>query len=148
MEYTTSAGVLAMPAQYALIPQEEMVYLEGGALFGITTQDVVQFAANVLVNGLMFLGGSFFSAGATMLTYALVGTTTTSGGKLMKDFFSSLNGAQWVMLGVTSLLGGFYGLTMASYYYMALVDPLVKAIQETFFPAAQPAQAELAPAAA
>ena len=139
MEYTASAGVLAMPAHYALVPQEEMVYLEGGAIFGITQEDVVQFAANVLVNGLMFLGGSFFSAGATMLAYALIGPTPTSGGKLMKDFFSSLNGAQWVMLGVTGLLGGFYGLTMASYYYMALVDPLVKAIQETFAPAPQPA---------
>ena len=139
MEYTASAGVLAMPAHYALVPQEEMVYLEGGAIFGITQEDVVQFAANVLVNGLMFLGGSFFSAGATMLVYARIGPTPTSGGKLMKDFFSSLNGAQWVMLGVTGLLGGFYGLTMASYYYMALVDPLVKAIQETFAPAPQPA---------
>ena len=35
MEYTTSSGALAMPAHYALVPQEEMVYLDGGALFKI-----------------------------------------------------------------------------------------------------------------
>ena len=64
MEYTTSSGALAMPAHYALVPQEEMVYLDGGALFNITQEQVIQFGVNVLVNGLMFLGGAFFSAGA------------------------------------------------------------------------------------
>lgn len=56
MEYTTSSGALAMPAHYALVPQEEMVYLDGGALFNITQEQVIQFGVNVLVNGLMFLG--------------------------------------------------------------------------------------------
>ena len=149
MEYTTASGALAMPAHYALVPQEEMVYLDGGALFNITTEQVIQFGVNVVVNGLMFLGGAFFSAGVSMLTNAFVGTTLKSGGKIMKDFFSSLNGHQWVMLGVTGLLGGLYGLSMASYYYMQLVDPLVKAFQDAFF--GQGAEAQTAgalPAAA
>ena len=58
MEYTTSSGALAMPAHYALVPQEEMVYLDGGALFNITQEQVIQFGVNVLGNGLMFLGGA------------------------------------------------------------------------------------------
>ena len=89
MEYTTASGALAMPAHYALVPQEEMVYLDGGALFNITTEQVIQFGVNVVVNGLMFLGGAFFSAGVAMVTNAFVGTTLKSGGKIMKDFFGS-----------------------------------------------------------
>lgn len=148
MEYTTSSGMIAMPAHYALVPQEEMVYLEGGALFNITQEQVIQFGVNVLVNGLMFLGGSFFSAGVSMLAYAYVGTTATSGNRIMKDFFSSLNGSQWVVLGITGLLGGFYGLSMASYYYTALVDPLIKAFRDTFAAIEAEAAASSAPAAA
>src|SRR5699024_4939781 len=37
MEYTSAPGALAMPAHYVLVPQEEMVYLDGGALFNMTT---------------------------------------------------------------------------------------------------------------
>jgi len=60
----------------------------------------------------------------------------------MKDFFSSLNGSQWAILGVTGLLGGFYGLSLASYYYVQLIDPLVKAFQDAFgTPAAQASEA-------
>lgn len=142
MEYTTASGALAMPAHYALVPQEEMVYLDGGALFNITTEQVIQFGVNVVVNGLMFLSGAFFSAGVAMVTNAFVGTTLKSGGKIMKDFFSSLNGSQWAILGVTGLLGGFYGLSLASYYYVQLIDPLVKAFQDAFgTPAAQTSEA-------
>ena len=93
MEYTTSSGALAMPAHYALVPQEEMVYLDGGALFNITQEQVIQF-------------------------------------------------------GVTGLLGGLYGLSMASYYYMQLVDPLIKAFQDAFAAPAGAAPAEALPAAA
>ena len=141
MEYTTSSGALAMPAHYALVPQEEMVYLDGGALFNITQEQVIQFGVNVLVNGLMFLGGAFFTAGVGMVA-------NKSGGKIMKDFFSSLNGSQWVVLGITGLLGGFYGLSLASYYYMQLVDPLIKAFQDAFAAPAGAAPAEALPAAA
>ena len=148
MEYTTSSGALAMPAHYALVPQEEMVYLDGGALFNITQEQVIQFGVNVLVNGLMFLGGAFFTAGVGMVANAFVGTTIKSGGKIMKDFFSSLNGSQWVMLGITGLLGGFYGLSLASYYYMQLVAPLIKAFQDAFAAPAGAAPAEALPAAA
>ena len=148
MEYATSSGVIAMPAHYALVPQEEMVYLDGGALFSITQEQLIQFGVNVLVNGLMFIGGSFFTAGVSMVANAFVGTTTTTGNKLMKDFFSSLNGSQWAFLGVASLLGGIYGLSMASYYYTALIDPLIKAFQDAFFtPATAESQGAL-PAAA
>ncbi len=145
MEYTTAAGMIAMPAHYALVPQEEMMYLDGG-IFNITQEQVIQFGVNVLVNGLMFLSGSFFTAGVSMLGNAFLGTTTTSGIKIMGDFFSSLNGAQWVILGLTGILGSFYGLTMLSYYYMALVDPLVKAFQEAFAAVEADQQAQLAAA--
>lgn len=145
MEYTTSTGMIEMPAHYALVPQEEMVYLDGGALFNITQEQIIQFGVNVLVNGLMFIGGSFFAAGVSMVTNAFVGTTPTTGGKIMKDFFSSLNGAQWGFLAVASVLGGFYGLSMAAYYYTSLIDPLIKAFQESFL---TPAEAQPAAAAA
>ena len=135
-----------MPAHYALVPQEEMVYLDGGALFNITQEQVIQFGVNVLVNGLMFLGGAFFSAGVGMVANAFVGTTTAA--LDCKDFFSSLNGSQWVVLGITGLLGGFYGLSLASYYYMQLVDPLIKAFQDAFAAPAGAAPAEALPAAA
>ena len=74
MEYTVSAGAVCMPAHYALVPQEEMIYLDGG----ITQQDVIQFGVNVLVNGFMVLSGAFFSAGVGMLANAFVGTTLKS----------------------------------------------------------------------
>ena len=121
MEYTTSSGVLAMPAHYALVPQEEMVYLEGGA-FSITPEQVIQCIKD---SGLRGRGGGGFPTG-----------------RVMKDFFSSLNSAQWVMLGVTGLLGGMYGLSLASYYYTQLVDPLVKAFQEAFAMTAAQAEAQ------
>ena len=145
MEYTTSSGMIAMPAHYALVPQEEMVYLEGGALFNITQEQVIQFGINVLVNGLMFIGGTFFTAGVSMVGNTFLGTTATSGGKIMKDFFSSLNRSQWGFLAIASVLGGLYGLTMAAYYYNSLIDPLVKAFQDAFY---APAEAEQVPAAA
>ena len=50
----------------------------------------------------------------------------------MKDFFSSLNGAQWGALAIVGVMGGFYGVSMLSYYYMALVDPLIKVFQEAY----------------
>lgn len=135
MEYTTSSGMIAMPAHYALVPQEEMVYLEGGALFdfdiNITKEQVVQFGINVLVNGLMFLGGTFFVSGVSMIKNAYVGNTVTTGNNLMKDFFSSLDGSQWAFMGVASVLAAAYGVNLATYYYTTLVDPLIKAIQET-----------------
>ena len=132
MEYTTSSGVIAMPAHYALVPQEEMVYLDGGALFNITQEQLIQFGVNVLVNGFMVLSGAFFSAGVGMLANAFVGTTLKSGVRIMKDFFSSLNGAQWGALAIVGVMGGFYGVSMLSYYYMALVDPLIKVFQEAY----------------
>ena len=108
----------------------------------VDTNNVPLIGVNVVVNGLMFLGGAFFSAGVAMVTNAFVGTTLKSGGKIMKDFFSSLNGSQWAILGVTGLLGGFYGLSLASYYYVQLIDPLVKAFQDAFStPAAQTSEA-------
>ena len=128
MEYTVSAGAVCMPAHYALVPQEEMIYLDGG----ITQQDVIQFGVNVLVNGFMVLSGAFFSAGVGMLANAFVGTTLKSGVRIMKDFFSSLNGAQWGALAIVGVMGGFYGVSMLSYYYMALVDPLIKVFQEAY----------------
>ena len=147
MEYTTSSGALAMPAHYALVPQEEMVYLDGGALFNITQEQVIQFGVNVWSTPDV-PGGAFFTAGVGMVANAFVGTTIKSGGKIMKDFFSSLNGSQWVVLGITGLLGGFYGLSLASYYYMQLVDPLIKAFQDAFAAPAGAAPAEALPAAA
>lgn len=145
MEYTIATGMIDMPAHYALVPQEEMVYLDGGALFNITQEQIVQFGVNVLVNGLMFIGGSFFTAGVSMLTNAFVGTTPTTGGKIMKDFFSSLNGAQWGFLAVATVLGGLYGANMVAYYYNTLIDPLIKAVQGSFV---TPAEAQPAPVAA
>ena len=123
MEYTVSAGAVCMPAHYALVPQEEMIYLDGG---------ITQFGVNVLVNGFMVLSGAFFSAGVGMLANAFVGTTLKSGVRIMKDFFSSLNGAQWGALAIVGVMGGFYGVSMLSYYYMALVDPLIKVFQEAY----------------
>ena len=79
MEYTTSSGAIAMPAHYALVPQDEMVYLEGGALFDISKEQVLQFGVNVVVNGLTLFGGILFSSGVSMLACALIGTTSTTG---------------------------------------------------------------------
>lgn len=147
MEYITSSGTIAMPAHYALVPQEEMVYLEGGALFDISKEQILQFGVNVVVNGLTFIGGVCFSAGVSMLAYALIGTTTTSGRKLLNDFFSSLNPYQWVAFGVAATLGTAYGVAQAVYYYNALIDPLVKAFQQAYADAAA-GTAQPAPAAA
>lgn len=144
MEYITSSGTIAMPAYYALVPQEEMVYLEGGAFFDISKEQILQFGVNVVVNGLTLLGGVCFSAGVSMLTYALIGTTSTSGRKLLNDFFSSLNPYQWVAFGAATVLGTAYGVVQAVYYYNALIDPLVKAFQQAY----AEATATPAPAAA
>ena len=132
MEYTTSSGAIAMPAHYALVPQEEMVYLEGGTLFDFTKEQVIQFGVNVLVNGLTLFGSAFFSAGVSTLAYALIGTTPTTGRKLLNDFFSSLNPAQWGAFGFAAALGTAYGVSRAVYYYNALIDPLVKAVQQAY----------------
>ncbi len=136
MEYTTSSGAIAMPAHYALVPQDEMVYLEGGALFDISKEQVLQFGVNVVVNGLTLFGGILFSSGVSMLACALIGTTSTTGRKLLNDFFSSLNPTQWVAFGFAAALGTAYGVGQAVYYYNALIDPLVKAFQEAFADAA------------
>lgn len=132
MEYTTSSGVIAMPAHYALVPQEEMVYLEGGAILdiNITKEQVIQFGVNVLVNGLLFLGGTFFASGVSLVKNAYVGNTTTTGNNIMGDFFSSLSGGQWALLAVGGVLGGIYAANMAVYYYTTLIDPIVKAVQD------------------
>lgn len=56
MELTYQSPML-MPAAYAVIPEDEMTYIEGGAAVAMpATEQVVGFALNVVINSIRMLG--------------------------------------------------------------------------------------------
>ena len=60
MEYNHQR-VLQLPSAYAVLSEEEMTYTDGGAFsFNITQEQVIVFAANVVVNTLYIMGQGAF----------------------------------------------------------------------------------------
>ena len=56
MEFTCQDS-MRLPAVYAVLSEDEMVYIEGGALaLNITPEQVAQFSTNVVVNLIRLLG--------------------------------------------------------------------------------------------
>lgn len=56
MEFT-DLKPMQLPASYAVLSEDEMVYIEGGAFeLNITKEQVVDFATNVVINSIRMLG--------------------------------------------------------------------------------------------
>lgn len=94
----TYSNNIVMPAQCVLIPQEEMVYLEGGAWMSITKQDVINFGINLAHNAAMVIGSMSLSAGTKALTNAIKTAGSFSGG----------------MAGIWGTISGFNGWQVAA----------------------------------
>lgn len=61
MEFTQQ-GLMQLPASYAVLSEDEMIYIEGGALeFNISQQDIANFAANVGINLILMFGRTAFA---------------------------------------------------------------------------------------
>lgn len=56
MEFT-DLKPMQLPASYAVLSEDEMVYIEGGAFeLNITKEQVINFSTNVVVNSIRLLG--------------------------------------------------------------------------------------------
>lgn len=100
-------STMLLPASYAVLSEEEMTYIDGGAFsINITPQQVANIALNVFVNGLLVLGRGAFEQASALVQGGLDDGLTLDG--IAVHFWSKLNGwskAATIGLGV---LGGVY----------------------------------------
>lgn len=127
--YSTS---IAMPAQCVLIPQEEMVYLEGGAWMSITKQDAINFGINFAHNAVLMIGSISLSAGTQALTNAIKTTGSLSGGLTsIWGTVSGFNGWQ-----VAALVGcgacATYYVVVQTIQIVSLVSAVAGALKQAY----------------
>ena len=106
MELTYQNQML-MPASYAVLSEEEMTYIEGGAFaINITTADVLNFALNFTVNTIKVLGqGAFNSAWSGMKEMHDDGLTISGS---IKHYWGRQTPAGKVGTVVVGSFAGFY----------------------------------------
>lgn len=101
-------STMLLPASYAVLSEEEMTYIDGGA-FSITPETVATIATTVAINALFALGKGAFNQAVIIVDGGLSDGMSLAG--IGEHFWNSLNGwskAATVGLGV---LGGFYVYT-------------------------------------
>ena len=73
-------STMLLPASYAVLSEEEMTYVDGGAFkINITPQQVGNIALNITVNALMLLGKGAFEQGLTIVQGGLDDGLTLDG---------------------------------------------------------------------
>ena len=111
MEYTNLNSV-RLPACYVAISEEEMTYIEGGALTdNITPEQVMQFGLNVVVNTLRLLGRAAVSSAYEGIKNAMDDGLSIGGA--IDHFWGRQNTVGKVGTVVMGALGGFYLYTYA-----------------------------------
>ncbi len=106
MEHTYQSTLL-MPASYAVLAEDEMTYIEGGAFtLNITTEQVASFAANVVINALGMMGSAFVTYGYSTIKEGMLNGLTV--GQTIDHTWSRMN--TWSRIAMVGLagLGGYY----------------------------------------
>lgn len=109
MDHTYQTTLL-MPASYAVLSEEEMTYVEGGAFStNIDMKTVMFYAANFAINSLYVLGRGAFQQTVTMFQNGFADGMSAIG--IADHFWNSLNG--WSKAATVGLgaLGGYYVYT-------------------------------------
>lgn len=122
----TRSNLIAMPACYAVVTEEEMVYLDGGA-FSITKEDVINFGINFVNNLALVVGGISFSMG---MEYATSKIKLLGFSGAMSNIFSTIrgfNGWQIAALVGCTACAAYY----VTYQVMQIVS-LVQALGDAF----------------
>lgn len=97
---------ILLPANCALLTEEEMVYVDGGA---ITAQDVATFAGNFVRNALYMIGSIGFSVGLGFVSSSIQGAGSFAGGmSAVGAAIGALNSAQLATLAGLGVLASFY----------------------------------------
>lgn len=136
MEYQNQAN-LHLPCAYAVLSEEEMTYIEGGAFsINITQEQVATFAANLIFNTLYVLGRG---------TVDYVSTTIQNGRANGLSYVGIIDHqlnkmSPWSKVAATGLLclGGYYVYTQVVGIVRNVAE-IVKAIQNAYNQSQQPA---------
>lgn len=135
MEYQNQAN-LHLPCAYAVLSEEEMTYIEGGAFsINITQEQVAVLATNLVINTILVLG-----QGA--LNY--VSTTFQNGSANGLSFFGTIDHQlgkmnTWSKIAAAGMLavGGYYAYTQVVGMVRNVVE-IVKALQNVYNQSQQP----------
>ncbi|MCI5573127.1 MAG: hypothetical protein MR373_05550 [Faecalibacterium prausnitzii] len=139
-------STMLLPASYAVLSEEEMTYVDGGAFkINITPQQVGNIALNITVNALMLLGKGVFEQGLNIVQGGLDDGLTLDG--IAVHFWNKMNG--WSKAATIGLgaLGGVYLYGQAVSIVKSLrnlYDSIVNPMPDMPVPGAQSTQAAAA----
>lgn len=125
----TRSNLIAMPACYAVLTEEEMVYLDGGA-FSITKEDVIQFGINFTHNLAMVVGSLSLSLGVSTVTKNISNLGFALGMEKIFSTIAGFNGWQMAALVGCTACAAYY-VTLQVMQIVALVNAIGQSIQET-----------------
>ena len=141
MDHTYQSTML-LPASYAVLSEEEMTYIDGGAFsINVTPQQVAGIAMNIAVNALMMLGRGAYEQAATLIQTGLDDGLTLDG--IAVHFWNRMNG--WSKAATIGLgaLGGVYVYSQVVSIVKSvknLYDSIVNPMPDMPVPGAQTAE--------
>ena len=125
----TRSNLIAMPACYAVVTEEEMVYLEGGA-FSITKEDVIRFGVTFTHNLAMVVGSLSLTMGVDAVTKSISNMGFSLGMQSIFNTIAGFNGWQMAALVGCTACAAYY-VTLQVMQIVALVKAIGQSIQET-----------------
>lgn len=129
MEYNNQR-MLQLPTVYAVLSEEEMTYIDGGAFsFNITQEQVAVFTINLAVNTLNLLGQGAVEYFSTMLQNGFNDGLSLYG--ILDHQWGKMNTWSKVAAGGLAVLGGYY-VYVQVYSIVQSVKQLIGAFKETF----------------
>ncbi len=120
---------LQMPSHYAVLSEEEMTYEGGGFSIEISQEQVIQFAANVVVNTISVLGRASFEYVVNTMKNGLADGLSVAG--VVDHFWNRLN--PWSKAITVGMVGiGTYYAGVQVYGLVRNVMSLIDSIKESF----------------
>lgn len=136
----TYQSTITMPACFAPVSQEEMAYLDGGAWFSFTRQDVINFGINLINNSALLLGSFSLSMGVKALTTAVKSTGSLAGGLgQIAATVAGFNGWQVAAMAVCGVCATYYAVVQIS-QMIALVGAVVDTVKQVYDTTVQQSQ--------
>lgn len=123
----TRSNLIVMPACYAVLTEEEMVYVDGGAWFPYTKEDVINFTINFANNAALVIGSISLSMGIEAVTQQIKTVGISQGISNIFGTIAGFNGWQIAGLVVFGACAAYY-----AYYQVMQIVTLVKALGGAF----------------
>ena len=128
----TYQSSITMPARFAPVSREEMTYLDGGAWFSFTRQDVINFGINLVNNAALVLGSFSLSMGVKALTTAVKTTGSLAGGLgQVAATVAGFNGWQIAAMAVCGVCAAYYAVVQIS-QIVALVSAVADTVKQVY----------------